>query len=387
MAPTLVDATGRTWKQAERLGSGGQGEVFAVDGEPRLAVKILFPRGRTREAHDKVRAMIARPPPGAYDLVDGFPVLTWPLAILYAGRARREGFVGYVMPRIQVQRDFVPLYQVLSSSRRHGLGGSALTWDNLVRLGLRICHVVRTLHRMGYAAGDLNDRNILVSRRLTPLFLDTDSFEVPRGLWGRYCCSVGDRLYWPPELLGTDLATFRGTRIPHDRYALAVLLFQLFLNGMRPYQARGSLVQQLDTLERKTLAGLYPWSDPRKGKLEPPAGAPRYARLPRPIRRLFEAAFVKGHRKPGRRPSARDWYRTLKGVVDAGFTVCATNPSHRFAAYEARCAWCGDPHDPFRNGLRAPRRPRSAWLPALHARTMSEAVLLAPLSVKGFPRP
>ncbi|MBI2077731.1 MAG: hypothetical protein HYT80_05075 [Euryarchaeota archaeon] len=362
MPPTVVDEHGRPWQLAEKLGAGGQGEVYAVDRNPGLAAKILFPRGRTREAHDKVRAMIAKPPPGAHELVEGFPVLTWPRATLYAGRPHRDAFVGYLMPRVQVKRDFVSLYQVFSSARRAELGGGGLAWDSLVRLGLRIAHVVRTLHRMGYAAGDLNDRNILVSRKLTPLFLDTDSFEVPRGLFGRYRCSVGDRLYWPPELLGVDLARFTGSRMPHDRYALSVLLFQLFLNGMRPYQSRGSRVKELDTLERKTLAGLFAWTSPKRGKLEPPAGAPSYAALPRPIRDRFEATFVKGHRRPGRRPSAEDWYRTLLRVVNDGFSTCPTVASHRFGARDGRCPWCHDPNDPFRNGARR-RRSAPAWLP------------------------
>jgi DNA-binding helix-hairpin-helix protein with protein kinase domain len=273
----------------------------------------------------------------------------------------RDRFVGYTMRRIEVQRDFVPLYQVVSAARRGALGG-VLGWDRLVLLALRISHVVRTLHRMHYAIGDLNDRNILVSRRLTPLFLDTDSFEVPRGVFGRYPCRVGDRLYWPPELLGVDLDKHQASRMPGDRYALAVVVFQLLLNGMRPYQARGRLVQGLDTLEKKTLAGVYPWASPQRGRLEPPAGAPDYLALPRSIRRQFEAAFVAGHGRPRRRPSADDWHRVLKRVIQDGFETCTRHALHRYASSAGDCPWCADPNDPFRAPGSSPvRRGRGAW--------------------------
>lgn len=376
----LVDETGACYALGEPLGRGGEGQVFALAGNMSRVAKILFPKSRTKNKHDKIRQMIARPPPGANQLVDGFPVLTWPQRILYDSRPGRGKFAGYTMMRVNMKRDFVPLYQVLSASRRNSIGGATVTWDTLLRLGVRVTHVVRTLHQMGYAVGDLNDRNILVSRRLTPLFLDTDSFQVPRGLLGHYPCRVGDRLYWPPELLGIDLATYAGNRIQSDRYALAVLLFQLFLNGMRPYQARGRLVEHLDTLEKKTQAGVFPWSDPTPGKLEPPAGAPKYAALPKRLRREFERAFVAGHRSPRRRPSADDWYGSLKRLADEGFQTCSRHAAHRFLRTEARCPWCPDRHDPFRREILTPaptatRSPKRApwavsrssfpWIPSM----------------------
>lgn len=375
----LVDQAGASYQVGEQLGRGGEGSVFTLPNHPGLVAKIFFPKSRTKHKHDKLRQMITRPPPGANQLVDGFPVMTWPQQILYDGKPSAGKFVGYTMQRIEMKRDFVPLYQVMSAARRNSLGGANLTWDSLVRLGLRIAHVVRTLHAMGYAVGDLNDRNILVSRRLTPLFLDTDSFQVPRGIFGHYPCKVGDRLYWPPELLGIDLATYKGDRIHSDRYALGVLLFQLFLNGMRPYQSRGVFVDDLDTLEKKTKAGAYAWANPKRGKIEPPAGAPKYDALPKQLRKAFEKAFVAGHESPRKRPSADDWYRTLKHLADQGFQVCRRNTAHRFLRNESRCPWCTDKHDPFRSAgpTRAPPAPGASVRrssPTLAARASTVAV-------------
>ncbi len=315
--------------------------MFPVQDDPRLAVKVLAPARRRGKA-EKVQVMVECPPAGAHDLVDGFPVLTWPRAAVLDG----PEFAGYTMTRVH-RADFVPFYQLATATRRKDLGGAPITFDRLVLLAMRLCHVVRTLHRFGYAVGDLNDRNVLVSRRLTPLLMDTDSFQVPRAGRGHYPCLVGDALYWPPELLDVDLATHSGSRESSDRYALGVLLFQLFMNGLRPYQARGTAVAGLESLADKTRAGLYPWASPRPGILEPPAGAPDYRALPRPMRAAFEQCFVSGHAKARRRPSADDWHEVLAQVRNAGFQACARTTRHVYANGESTCPWCADPNDPF----------------------------------------
>ena len=334
----MADGSGRPIVLGERLGRGGEGEVFAIVGRPDLVAK-RFTRRDGKAA--KLAAMLANPPPGVHGLVEGFPVLTWPRDLLRDGGE----VVGYTMARVQTG-DFVPWHAITSATRRAGLGGQALTFDKLVTLGLRLAHVVATLHRLGYAVGDLNDRNVLVSRRLTPLLMDTDSFQVPDGR-RRHPCTVGDALYWPAELLDADLAKRPVDRQGSDRFALATLLFQLFMAGLRPYQARGSAVAGLETLAQRTRAGHYPWAKPRPGVLEPPAAAPSYAALPRALRDAFERAFVAGHRKPAARPSADDWVRVLSRLRDAGFRPCPREARHAIPAAARSCPWCADPNDPF----------------------------------------
>lgn len=354
--PALFDGDGRPVALGPRLGRGGEGAVFEVAGDPSLCAKVLH-AGREGGKLAKVRAMVEAPPAGAYGSVEGFPVLTWPRALLFSDARRRDDatFRGYLMARV-ARGGMVPFYQLTSTARRQELGGT-LTWDKLVLLGMRMCHLVRTLHRFGYAVGDLNDRNVLVSRRLTPLLMDTDSFQVPKPglLGGHFPSVVGDAQYWPPELLDTDLAAYKGDRAPGDRYALGVLLFQLFMGGLRPYQARGSKVAGLETLAEKTRAGHYPWADPRPGVLEPPASAPSYQALPKPVRQAFERCFVAGHRDPRRRPTADEWHAVLAQVHAEGFQACARDARHVHGRSARACPWCADARDPFT--ARRPARP------------------------------
>lgn len=402
-ARSAFDGQGRRFVLGRRLGRGGEGEVFEVEGQPTLVAKVLFPKGRTAAKLAKLEAMVAAPPAGAYEAVDGFPVLTWPRSVLHS-RPDRQGtgtFLGYAMVRVQPS-DFVPFSTLVSEARRRGLGGNPLTWDRMVLLALRLAHVVRTLHRFGYAVGDLNDRNVLVSRRLTPLLMDTDSFQVPRpGRRGHFPSVVGDAQYWAPELLDVDLATYAGSRVQGDLHALGVLLFQLFMGGWRPYQATGSAAAALGTPAEKAKAGLYPWDSPKRGVLEPPASAPSHAALPEPIRRLFRRALVDGHRKPARRPTADDWHDALRRLRDDGFQSCPRVPAHVFGRRERRCPWCGDPNDRFLGKIqRIPRRiqriPRAAKTPSakpvaakptVAARTRRSAPPQAPLPAKPSPAP
>jgi DNA-binding helix-hairpin-helix protein with protein kinase domain len=369
-----VHGSGRRFTLGARLGRGGEGEVFEVAGEPGLVAKILFPDGRTPARLAKLQAMVDSPPAGAHDAVEGFPVLTWPRAVLFSG----PSFVGYAMARVR-PADFVPFSTLASEARRRGLGGHPLTWDRMVLLALRLTHVVRTLHRFGYAVGDLNDRNVLVSRRLTPLLMDTDSFQVPRpGRRGHFPSVVGDAQYWAPELLDVDLAAYAGSRVQGDLHALGVLLFQLFMGGWRPYQATGSAVAGIETPAQKAKAGLYPWESPQRGVLEPPASAPDYAALPEPVRLLFRRCFVDGHRRPGRRPTADDWHEALRKVAQAGFRACAREPRHVFGARERACPWCGDANDRFAAPVRrSPPRIRRIAPAVRTARPATPATLNA----------
>lgn len=358
MTAPIYDERGEPIELGPRLGRGGEGEAFPVVGAADRVAKILYPLRRTKNKYEKVRAMVARPPAGAYDSIDGYPVLTWPRTLLFTSAAQRnrKTFAGYLMTAIP-RRDFVPIFEVTSHARRGTLGGSPVTWDRLVLFGMRLCHVVRTLHKFGYAVGDFNDRNLLVSRRFTPLLMDTDSFQVPKPLGGHFPSIVGDQTYWAPELLDVDLATYTGDRVPGDRFALSVLLFQLFLNGHRPYQSRGARVDALETLAEKTRAGHYAWASPEPGGLEPPAGAPAYESIPASIRRRFDQCFVAGHHKPRKRPTADDWYETLDRVREAGYQTCPKEARHVFGLDVRTCPWCADPNNPFTPAPRAAPRP------------------------------
>src|SRR5688500_19922371 len=153
--PDLYDQRGQRMTLGPRLGRGGEGEVFEVAGQPGLVAKVLYPAGRTRAKLDKVEAMLAQPPAGAYEALEGLPVLTWPRMLLHS-KPSGQGqptFVGYAMARI-APRDFVPFYQLTSAGRRKELGGNPITWDRLVPLGMRPFHPPPTTHRLGYPPGD-----------------------------------------------------------------------------------------------------------------------------------------------------------------------------------------------------------------------------------------
>src|SRR5689334_14736606 len=77
------------------LGSGRGGGVFAVDGNDRLAAKLL--RDPSPEVAERLYAMIANPP---WELLRGGIVAAWPMDTLSKGDRRSGVLAGFTMPRV-----------------------------------------------------------------------------------------------------------------------------------------------------------------------------------------------------------------------------------------------------------------------------------------------
>lgn len=81
--------------------------------------------------------------------------------------------------------------------------------------------------------GDVNQKNLMVSRKGIVAFVDCDSFQVAEGT-RIFRCDVGVPEYTPPELHGKNFATV--DRQPdHDLFGLAVLVFHLLMMGRHPF--------------------------------------------------------------------------------------------------------------------------------------------------------
>src|SRR5436305_1951244 len=91
------------------------------------------------------------------------------------------------------------------------------------------------LHSRDYVVGDVNESNILVADTALITVVDTDSFQV-RDPDGKtvFHCPVAKPEFTPPELQGRQLHDV--DRVPaHDRFGLAVLIFQLLMEGTHPF--------------------------------------------------------------------------------------------------------------------------------------------------------
>jgi len=301
-----------------RIGRGGEGEVFAVEGDATLAAKLYRPEiAAAREA--KIAAMVAA------GLSDAMRLVAFPQAAL-----RREGgaFAGFAMPRVP---DAEPIHELYAPGARKRAFPEA---DHrfLVRAALNAARAVAAAHRAGCVIGDVNHSGFLIGRDALVSLIDADSFQF-RGGGALHLCRVGVPEYTPPELQGLSLGD-RPRSADHDAFGLAVLLFQLLHLGRHPFAGvsrDGADIAVADAIA----AGDFAYARGRRTRLKPPPGAPRLDETDPATAALFEAAFAPD--AAGRRPSAEVWAGALAGH-EAALVQCGANPRHHHAA--PACPWC-----------------------------------------------
>ena len=324
---------------ARRLGSGGEADVFEVEGRPRLAFKKYRVPSAARAA--KLRVMLASPPEGA--AAGGHVAIAWPEELVVGAGGVVEGFL---MPRIDLTAT-VPLFQVYNPASRLQIA-PAFTWRYLLRTARNVAAIVESLHRSGYVVGDINESNLLVNKRALAVLVDCDSMQVRDGATGTvHRGGVGKPEFTAPELQGLDLSSVDRTAASDD-FALAVLVFQLLLEGVHPFAGVWRGRGEPPDIPARMRDGMFPYR--RGARVAPPPHALALDVLPPTLRRLAWRCFTTGVRRPSARPSAAEWVAALE-AADTTLRTCDRSPHHVFGAHLRRCPWCarhdGGFPDPF----------------------------------------
>ncbi len=327
----LRDGSGRTILLGSEIGRGGEAVIWTVAGRPDQVAKIWH-EPATAERAGKLAAMLADPPqdPAA---ARGHVSIPWPTSPVTddAGVLR-----GFLMPRLG---DGKRIFEVFNPVRRRQ---TAPGWDEryLYRAARNLASVVESIHRKGYVIGDLNESNVLVAPTALVSVVDTDSFQVPAVVDGQpvvYHCRVGKPEYVAPELQGKPLATT--VRTPAmDRFALAVLIFQLLTDGNHPFRLRWTGGGEQPSLEQSISRNLYPHGDAaRTAPIAPPPGMLPVSALDPVLQTLFERAFVDGHDDPDARPTAEEWAAAL-AAAETGLVACGKG--HYYDRRNPECPEC-----------------------------------------------
>ena len=345
----VYDAARARLTLGPELKRGGEGTVYLVEGRSDLLAKIYHPGASPGEA--KLTWMRDHPPLDPTRAM-GHISIAWPRDLLYDGRG---AFVGFGMPRV---RNAAALFDVFNPTRRaRVLPGFDRRY--LHRAARNLASAVGAVHARDYVVGDLNEGNVLVTPTALVSLIDTDSFQV-RARSGRtgarpvvYPCPVGKAEYTPPELQGQTFGHL--VREPeHDRFALAVLIFQLLLEGNHPFRARWLGDGEPPSLEAKIRRGYFPHAKPAPGPIAPPANAPALDVVHPAVAHLIRACFVDGHRRPPRRPEAADWELALE-EAERALRQCANG--HYFSTHRRTCPWCPTRRTESRTPRVATRRP------------------------------
>ena len=272
----------KTWTPArfEELGRGGEAVVYKMRDD--IAAKIFhlpsaIEFADSPEMQDAARVRIKE----MQTKLLKFPeVLTSDVAapngVLVNGK---DQIFGYVMPFI----DGISL-------DRFGRTTSILTASLTLKLLSGLHDLVKGLHAKGVVIGDLNENNIIVSKR-KPRLIDADSVQ-----FGPYKCKSFMPRFVAPEIItlgenGNPLQPTFNMVAPHseltDWYSFMVIAMRL-ITFTDPY---GGLANGVDLGERIAK---------RMTVFDPKVMYPRIAKplkcVPRPILEAFFRMFHKGER-------------------------------------------------------------------------------------------
>lgn len=335
------------------LARGGEATVYAVPGEPDLVAKVYHQPVPEHAA--RLAAMLAAPP------IDvragtGHRAVAWPLERLLAADERGR-VVGCLLPRVEDARLIAEVCNPHARLQAYPL----FHYGCLLRTARNLAAAVRRLHERGYIIGDLNESNVLIDAHGLVTLVDADSFQIP-GLDRLYRCRVGKAEYTPPELQGVRFEEVdRGPE--HDAFALAVLVFQLLMQGLHPFAGLFHGDGEPPSVPQRIAAGHWPYARARWGPFGPLPYAPPWTVLPPSVQELFACCFEDGHNDPGCRPDAAAWQQALDAAEHL-LRTCSANAQHCYPDGLDDCPWCvlarQQDRDPFpvADGVRA-RRARS----------------------------
>ncbi len=305
---------GRPLALGRKLGEGGEGAVWTVEGEPQLCAKIWNDKADWTANAEKAGEIIGLYTP------DRAEIAAWPQELVRDGQGRVRGFL---MEKLE---GWMPAYRgYQTKSRRQWLPSAKFGF--LVRLARNVSACVERIHSAEMVIGDINESNLLINGRALAKMIDVDSFQI--SVDGRvYPCEVAKPEYMAPELLREPEI---GRTAEQDLFSLAVLLFQILSFGRHPFAGRPREGDPVE-LETAVLRGWYAYAS---GPLIPPPGMD-LSWLTDEVRSLFEAALTS---RAEDRPRASDWHAALRRLEDS-LTACSANEAHEFPAEAEACPFC-----------------------------------------------
>lgn len=319
-----IDSGGRLVRLGKKLGSGGEGSVYELQGDSRHVAKI-YHRPVTGGHAAKLAAMTLL---ATEDLLR-FAAL--PISTL----CLRQGgpIVGIVMPRIRNQLEVHTLY----SPAHRKIHYADKDWSFLIHVAMNVSAVFDSLHEKSIVVGDVNQGNVLVSPRGTVTLIDCDSFQL--SVDGRvYPCEVGVAHFTPPELQGQSFhGTVRTTN--HDLFGLAILIFHLLCMGRHPFAGRFTGIGEPPPLEKCIEQFRYAYTRDSSTEMTPPPQTVVPAAIMPSIATLFERAFMRGSEIVGARPTAGEWHAVLK-QLKSQLKPCGADVGHKYPNYLGSCPWC-----------------------------------------------
>lgn len=322
MAQLTLARTRTNIRLGQELGRGGEGVVFAIEGQRDQVAKVYLAAVERRRTQ-KLNAMVE------FGNSALWQIAAWPIDLLIDSK---EIVRGFVMPRVMARRDIHELYSPKSRSEAF----PEADFRFLVHTAGNIARAFAVVHAHGHIVGDVNHGNLLVGPDGTVMMIDCDSFQVASAATV-FTCDVGVPLFTAPELHGRS---FRGlVRAPnHDLFGLAVLLFHLLYLGRHPFAGRYIGPGEMP-IERAVAEYRFAYGPDRTvASMEKPPGTIPLETMGATITQLFIRAFRRPTGSPSR-PDANEWLGALE-ALKSRLQACGQASWHHYPRALAACPWC-----------------------------------------------
>lgn len=297
----MVDKSKMAFTLSEKIGSGGEGDLFRFDGpgQDSMCIKV-YRNGMPKMTYKKLSKMTSHPAKSKFSQAN----ICWPVAIVHD--ADTQSPIGYMMPlvspnAIKVKQFFLPLH------RKKSLPG--LTRVDMCEFLEKWLTSLSILQEHNILVGDINEQNVLVDPvELRSYLVDCDSFQI-----GDFPCPVGTPEFLAPELQGHHLKDL--LRSPdHENFAIAVFIFKALVGGTNPFAVKqGSGVAE----NIKNGNFPYPYAEIYQPELTPAGQAEtRWKHISMELKGLFYQTF-----KQNKRATPSEWYTniyTYRKLIEKG---------------------------------------------------------------------
>jgi len=321
----FYDSNGKEIKLVEKIGAGGEGNVYKISSQKNVVAKIYHNQIHDEKQH-KIRAMIK----SADDALKN--VTAWPLETLH--KTRNGNICGFLMPDIT---GCDPLHHIYSPSHRKQQFPD-IDWVFLINTCRNIAAAFGAVHTRGHVIGDVNPNLVFISEKAIANLIDCDSFQITYA--GRtYPCEVGVPHFTPPELQEQSSFKDISRTTNHDNFGLSLLIFHVLMMGRHPfsgvYSGNGHM-----PLEKLIKQFLYAFSDNpiKNNQITPPPNSITPDILSDELKMLFEQAFTESGSR-FHRPTAKEWVSALDSFKQK-LKSCTQSTIHKYYNRLSHCPWC-----------------------------------------------
>src|SRR6266571_7241445 len=221
IAMSWLDESGNLIRLGARLTTpGGEGVIYELANDPTRVAKIYHqaPQSQKVTKLKHLRSLASK------SLLE---IAAWPTSLLFDVNHRQvaRGFIMSLVKGKEIHRLYGPHDRYVEFP--------SASWDFLIHVAKNSAAAFETLHEHDVVMADVNEKNLLVTSNGYVRLIDCDSYQFSHASVV-FHCDVGVPLWTPPELQARDFRGLVRTK-NHDRFGLAVLMFQLLFMGRHPF--------------------------------------------------------------------------------------------------------------------------------------------------------